>query len=661
MTDFLNRYMAEAWPDMVDTIRCEVISQARSVALDRGLSIPLEHVVTHLDSPPHFEVVGNSLRGRMPATDAHQFSMGVHWRSGAIDISVAVHVKLFAEMLIDHRQGAPAFTVTVGGDLLADIVDLTQFWKKQIQDTVSKGIGQQLGMFNTMRFARSSVRSIPSPQLVHGHADLSKSGAIDIVLVSDGFSSAEMGQFRDVVTAIKSTLFDPSSTQLNEPFASFRNVTRLWAMETPLDVPAGTPADRVPLYRAVTGYHDPSTSSWKISWSNLAILDAIGSQASQFGADIIVFVTRKESLPDPGVRAAGVGPVILLPASSSSAPQDAITLLHELGHTRLGKLADEYSEGGFGEYRGPEPSAPNVSTVILPTAPPSTPKWPLWPLVPAARPAWDNQPISAVLGARYYSSGIFRPAQECKMRDSAKRFCAVCREAVTRQMMALLGPPEFLIECVEAGGGMTNRLRLTDAVAGGPYLGRVTAGRTLRVTLLSCPLPEPWAVSFSGSAFSNVAGNACTFSPRAGDALTIKVTSSCPFLPWSKLPKYELQLLGVEAAHPAPATPSKVVGTLASPFPMQGWWCVLQATTRNPDGDAVMVEFTVERTAPTPTTIRQSTLWLTPSAPTADVVGIAQLCLGTGVYKVKARVRDKKGGVSEESGWSSFVVPPVPM
>ncbi|MBL9005936.1 MAG: hypothetical protein JNJ46_16910 [Myxococcales bacterium] len=661
MTDFLNRYMAEAWPDMVDTIRCEVISQARSVALDRGLSIPLEHVVTRLDAPPHFELVGNTLRGRMPATDAHQFSMGVHWRSGAIDIAVAVHVKLFAEMLIDQRQGAPAFTVTVGGDLVADIVDLTQYWKKQIQDTVTKGIGQQLGMFNTMRFDRSRVRSIPSPQLIHGHADLSKSGAIDIVLVSDGFSFSEMGQFRDVVTAIQSTLLEPSSTQLNEPYASFRSVIRLWAIEAPLDVPTGTATELVPLYRAVTGYHDPSTSSWKISWSNLAILDAIGSQASQFGADVIVFVTKKESLPDPGVRAAGVGPVILLPASASTATEDAITLLHELGHTRLGKLADEYSEGGFGEYRGPEPVAPNVSTVILPTAPPSTPKWPLWPLVPAARPVWDNQPISAVPGARYYQRGIYRPTQECKMRDSAKRFCAVCREAVTRQMRALLGPPEFLVECVEQGGGMTTRLRLTDAVQGGPYLGRVTAGRTMRVTLLSCPLPEPWGVRFSGSVLSNITGNACSFSLPAGEALTIKVASSCPFLPFSKLPSYELQLLGVEAAHPGPATPSKVNGTLASPFPRQGWWCVLQATTRNPDRDAVMFEFTVERTTPPNTTVRQSTIWLTPSSSTADVVGIVQMCLATGVYNVKARVRDKKGGSSEESGGSTFVVPPVPV
>jgi hypothetical protein len=70
MTDFLNQYMSKAWPDMVDTIRCEVISQARSFALAKGFSIPLEHTVTRLDSPPRFELMGNTLRGRMPANEA---------------------------------------------------------------------------------------------------------------------------------------------------------------------------------------------------------------------------------------------------------------------------------------------------------------------------------------------------------------------------------------------------------------------------------------------------------------------------------------------------------------------------------------------------------------------------------------------------------------
>jgi hypothetical protein len=658
MTDFLNQYMSKAWPDMVDTIRCEVISQARSFALAKGFSIPLEHTVTRLDSPPRFELMGNTLRGRMPANEAYRFSMGVHWRAGLVDIGVAIHVELFADMLIDPRQGAPTFHVAVGGDLVADIVDLTQFFKKQIQDSVTAGIGRQLGMFSTMRFDRARLPPAMTPRLIHGHPELSKGGAIDIVLVSDGFSVGEMPRFRDIVTAIRTRLLDPAPAHDNEPFASFRSVIRLWAYEAPLESPVGTPAAQVPLYRAVTGYHDPSTSSWKVSWSNLAILDSVGSQATQFGADVIVFVTNRDTLPDPSVRAAAGGPVVMLPASDSTAVDDATTLLHELGHTQLGKLADEYSESGYGEYMGPEPVAPNVSTVVLPTVPPSTPKWPLWSLVPGARPGWDKQAIGATPGARYYAKGIYRPAAECKMSDSSKCFCAVCREAVTRQMMASLGAPEFIVECTPRAG-TTTRLRLAYPHLGGPYLAQLAFDGPSRVTLLSSPLPEPWEVTFSGPGVSDSAGSACTFDARVGTTLGIKVVSKCPFTPWNRLPTYALQLSAVAAAHPSPATPTAVQAGLASPLGGM-WLCLLKATSRNPDGHAVTFEFTAERATPPHNTIQHTTGWLTPSAETGEVVGVLGRAFGEGTYRLRARARDINGGVSAESGWTTFVVPPAP-
>ena len=94
----------------------------------------------------------------------------------------------------------------------------------------------------------------------------------------------------------------------------------------------------------------------------------------------------------------------MLPIAATSTAKDASVLVHELGHTVLGGLANEYVEKPMTLYHGREPKAPNV-TAEKPNASGTTPaKWSKWTLNPTKRPSWDTSPIR-VRGRRVLWAG----------------------------------------------------------------------------------------------------------------------------------------------------------------------------------------------------------------------------------------------------------------
>lgn len=101
-------------------------------------------------------------------------------------------------------------------------------------------------------------------------------------------------------------------------------------------------------------------------------------------------------------------------------------ILHELGHS-FANLADEYETAypGFppGDY---EPNVDyNYSGPGL--------KWLVWVEPGTPLPTPETSPyltsVGAFEGARYLTTGIYRPAYNCEMRALSQQFCPVCREA----------------------------------------------------------------------------------------------------------------------------------------------------------------------------------------------------------------------------------------
>ena len=130
---------------------------------------------------------------------------------------------------------------------------------------------------------------------------------------------------------------------------------------------------------------------------------------------------------------------------------------HELGHS-FALLADEYATPfpgfpGCSDLVAPGSCEANVTDVIERAAL----KWSPWvlPDTPLPTPATDPS-FAAVVGlfegARYLATGMYRPRRECLMRQLARPFCEVCREAfVSRLYRGGWGIPAAGIDLVDPG------------------------------------------------------------------------------------------------------------------------------------------------------------------------------------------------------------------
>ena len=517
-----------------------------------------------------------------------------------------------------------------------------------------------------------------------------------------------------------------SASRGNEPYYSFRSVIRIWKMEVPSAVPGHLS------HRIVTGYFDAPSGSRKTALANLARLAQIGLKAEAVDPDVVVFMSDRATFGGDA-RAMAMGSVVMLPVSGASADGDAGALLHEIGHSTLGNLADEYIEdvgvphdavssirhtteaanasaakvdgeailfadldfrgahkhvlaaegrldfadrvsslavlagswqlfrdadfrqpftpvfgpgaypdasaagvandtvsalrpttarptatgdrleghvvlfehsayrgvhkhiygpeprldmadrtssiavlagnwrvyqdNDFNEpyspvlgrglypelerpYHGKEPQAPNV-TAERPSADGAAPrKWARWAQSPARRPFWDRFPIESFQGARYHGAGLWRPADNCKMRHSLRDmpFCAVCREALTLGIRQVLGPDVFLVEYTYPSRDETRRAQVGPADASGKLVHhlRVPEGGSIEVRgkLVAGTLPEPWTIHavFTGAGPKAVGGPEWSFTGRRGDVLRLTISSASPFVPFNPLPALTVEL-----------------------------------------------------------------------------------------------------------------------
>ena len=136
--------------------------------------------------------------------------------------------------------------------------------------------------------------------------------------------------------------------------------------------------------------------------------------------------------------------------STSDHPTFRQVLVHEFGHGYAG-LGDEYAYGDASESMYPadtEPWEPNLTTLhdfqkkwgnMLPkgTAIPT----PLDPSVPDYRQLRNDddrrrlnaasQRVGVFEGGGYQPKGVYRPAQECRMKiNEVELFCPVCAKAI---------------------------------------------------------------------------------------------------------------------------------------------------------------------------------------------------------------------------------------
>jgi hypothetical protein len=325
--------------------------------------------------------------------------------------------------------------------------------------------------WNSLREVWSVVVDPASPEIDRSRMPAAKVWAVekngepadkvDIVLLGDGYTAAEMDKWHKDARRITETLFAQS------PFKEHRKDFNVWAIDTPAEE---------------SGVSRPSEGIWRKS--------PVGARYDAFGSERYILAFDNKRVRDiaaaapyefmgiivNGRKYGGGGIFNLYATAVSDNAYTPYIFVHEFGHHMAG-LADEYYTSDVAYETGGEriePWEPNVTAdpkarkwaelltpgVALPTPWPkeafekrqkeygekrrairaqNRPEEEMEALFDAERAASTAQlkpyldKVGAFEGAMYEATGYYRPQADCIMftRDEVG-FCAVCRRAIER-------------------------------------------------------------------------------------------------------------------------------------------------------------------------------------------------------------------------------------
>ncbi|MCE0485875.1 M64 family metallopeptidase [Ornithinimicrobium sediminis] len=663
-------------------------------------SIEMDQSATTMDltSEPSARPGAEVVEAHFPSAGSDRYTFTTHIRALGPVLGKVVRFRVTVGLRLTVRfsaAGEPEVVVhepTVDTNRRGEFVnDKLRAWKDDIKAQLNDSdLTEELGFLGQARYDAEAARTA-SPELVVPDRKLLTDG-VNVVLVADGFQDSELDTFHDYVDAARRRLYEPNDDHVHEPFHSFTSGLHLWTLvpERPDDTDHSDAASKARDDVVVGVHHDGD--SHRTTLGNLARLAAIGrsAQRSISGPVILVFVANHAGDPfadarkdGARARAMAMGNVVMHP-TSTSADHWAETLLHELGHTTLGYLADEYVEDNRAdeEYRGQTRAAANLMGPDR-----GQDKWQRWRTGTDVLPAWNAFPVEETEGAGYFGSKIWRPAARCAMQthqDDQKpefaQFCPVCREALTSGVREAMGLDEFLVEVSDATDtDRVVRLRAqhrTDTSLSDHVFVAPKGSSTVTVTLAAGTLPEPWQVEAhldgTGELTSStdhrgrregspVPLRSWTFEGSDGDTLTLTVRSECPFMPFSEdLPTYTLALRCApdpDAVDP-PEKPSSVTGTQTpNNKPGTPQQVTLSAATSDPNGQDVRLEFQiVPDTKSFVHADTQRTDWLSPSSGHARVDGQVTFRKIDRRYTFRARAVNESGRASPWSSTSSITV-----
>lgn len=220
----------------------------------------------------------------------------------------------------------------------------------------------------------------------------------DVVVVSDGFTTAELGTFKRLAGSVAKTVL---TIEPFKNYARYVNVHRVTVV-----------AERSGLGGSRVGAKQESEGMLSCDTEKAASYGRLAPDADL----VIVIVNVKQARPT------GMPGLITMDASADFSQ----VVLHELGHAIAG-LDDEYADAtvlnSYPDY-GPEQEREHLNTTRQ--SDPRLAKWHYWLLPPALPP---QEKIGCFEGGYYREQGYYHPAKTCRMRETeAIRYCAVCLE-----------------------------------------------------------------------------------------------------------------------------------------------------------------------------------------------------------------------------------------
>ena len=257
----------------------------------------------------------------------------------------------------------------------------------------------------------------PHKYLLHND---SPEKCIDVAILAEGYTLQEMQTFYEDADIACKSIFD------HEPFKSMKKRFNVVAVASP---------------STDSGVSVPRLNEWKHT--------AFGSHFSTFYSDRYLTTSRVKAIHDAlaGIpyehiiilanteEYGGGGIYNSYTLTTAHHPMFRPVVVHEFGHS-FGGLADEYFyDNDVMTDTYPldiEPWEQNISTQVDFAA-----KWKDMlsenTPVPTSAEVSENYPTGMYEGGGYSAKGIFRPAENCRMRTNEyPAFCPVCQRALRR-------------------------------------------------------------------------------------------------------------------------------------------------------------------------------------------------------------------------------------
>lgn len=243
------------------------------------------------------------------------------------------------------------------------------------------------------------------------------SNRIDMVMVGDGYTLAELGDYAVHVDDILPTFF---AEHPYDDYATYFNVHRVDVVSPESGVD-NDPSQGVTKDTALDmGY-------WCGGTERLLCVSVSKAYAHANAAPDNDHVLALANSTKYGGAGYSSDDLATLAGDNGQAIELA---LHETGHS-LGNLADEYSYGGPSNFSGPEPLSVNLSKKTASAMANQQAKWHLW---------LDQSQVDTFEGGGYSQFDIYRPTNNSLMNNLNRPFQQVNSEAMVIEFYKLVDP-----------------------------------------------------------------------------------------------------------------------------------------------------------------------------------------------------------------------------
>ncbi len=246
---------------------------------------------------------------------------------------------------------------------------------------------------------------------------------LDLVIVGDGYTAGEMGQFHIDADGIVASLYQ------YEPFTSYQSYFRVIKIEV-ISNESGVDNDPNPGVSRDTAL---DMTYWCSNIERLLCVNvgkAYNAASAAPDIDQVIAISNSSKYGGAGYSSNNLGTA----AGQNSAAADVA--IHELGHS-LGDLADEYTYGGPTTYTGGELFPVDVSIYNQSEQIAQSRKWHNW--MGASLTGFDN-PINAYEGGNYSQFGVYRPSTNSMMRSLGRPFNLVSAEQLLKEIYREVNP-----------------------------------------------------------------------------------------------------------------------------------------------------------------------------------------------------------------------------